>query len=455
MKNFIYLCFAFLCGIIAYYAYTIIETEQHRSFLCNFGHAESCAALGKSYILGLNPNTEPDYLQAKEYLEKACNLNNSRSCVYLGKLYGSGLGVTKDYTQAKGYYEKACNRLNDGRGCGYLSYSYSYGFGVSQNMEGAKLYAGKACKLEDAGCFFELAVAMKIANNAPGGIEMSELDTPEKIINFLDKITAYSKKQCDNDDEEACAFLGALYITKENNSHGLSVLEKACNMNSAFGCGSLGDYYAEGKGGEPDYSKAKSYYEKGCKIDLTGDGGCSKLGTLYAEGTHVKQNYALAKTLFEKACNMNDAEGCAGLGNLFLSGSGVRQDYDTALSYFTVSCNLDEGKGCYALGYMYQSGKGVTEDYSKAIDYYEKSCSLREGSGCLMIGMVLELADNEQSKTEAREYYGRACDLGEQTGCELYKKLNEEGEGKAKGNKNDYEQRLKDIWGESHNKRNK
>ena len=449
MKNFIYLCFAFFCGIIAYYAYTIIETDQHKSFLCNFGHAGSCAALGKSYILGLNPNTEPDYLQAKEYLEKACNLNNARSCVYLGDLYNSGLGVTKDYTQAKGYYEKACNTLNDGRGCMGLSYNYLHGFGVSKNMEGAKLYAKKACKLEDAGCSIYPTVVMKIANNDPA--EITELNTPEKVINFFDKITTYSKNQCDNNDEDACAILGMIYMFKKDNSHVLPALEKACNMNSGLGCGSLGDYYAEGEGGEPDYSKAKSYYEKACKLGAS----CSKLGTLYSQGIHVKQNFTLAKTLFEKACNMDDAEGCAGLGKLFLSGSGVRQDYDTALSYFTVSCNLDEGKGCYALGYMYQSGKGVPEDYSKAIDYYEKSCSLREGSGCLMIGMVLELADNEQSKTEAREYYGRACDLGEQTGCELYKKLNEEGEGKAKGNKNDYEQRLKDIWGESHNKRNK
>ncbi len=73
-----------------------------------------------------------------------------------------------------------------------------------------------------------------------------------------------------------------------------------------------------------DYSKAAKLYTKAC--DGGNAWGCGTLGILYNEGKGVKQDYSKAAKLYTKACDGGNAWICVNLGYMYLSGKGVKQD---------------------------------------------------------------------------------------------------------------------------------
>ncbi|MCH4603908.1 sel1 repeat family protein [Helicobacter pylori] len=71
------------------------------------------------FNLGVKSNKAKDYIQAKEYFEKACNLNYGGGCGALGFLYGMGKGVEKNLIKADQYISKAC-KLGNQKACEIL-----------------------------------------------------------------------------------------------------------------------------------------------------------------------------------------------------------------------------------------------------------------------------------------------------------------------------------------------
>ena len=66
--------------------------------------------------------------------------------------------------------------------------------------------------------------------------------------------------------------------------------------------------YYNGLGVRKDYSKAKIYSEKACKLD---DGyGCGILGVIYQLGQGVIQDKTLAKLYYKKSCDLGVKKSC-------------------------------------------------------------------------------------------------------------------------------------------------
>jgi hypothetical protein len=75
------------------------------------GDADAQNYVGEIYLKGLG--TEPDYVKAREWFEKAAAQNSRRARINLGYLYEQGLGVDRDIAKALNLYGEASGVSND------------------------------------------------------------------------------------------------------------------------------------------------------------------------------------------------------------------------------------------------------------------------------------------------------------------------------------------------------
>lgn len=95
----------------------------------------------KLYIVaGESRYVQNDYVNAREYFEKAAALGNSEGINNLGTLYFYGYGVDQDYTKALVYYEEAA-ALGNSTSMNNIGILYEFGLGVDQDFaKSAKYY---------------------------------------------------------------------------------------------------------------------------------------------------------------------------------------------------------------------------------------------------------------------------------------------------------------------------
>ncbi len=102
--------------------------------------------------------------------------------------------------------------------------------------------------------------------------------------------------------------LGMLSYDKQDFSKARKYFEKACELNSGGGCGSLGDLYENDQGVEKDLIKATYFYSKAC--ELKESFGCGALGMLYEFGQGVEKNLTKAAYFYSKACKLGFQKTC-------------------------------------------------------------------------------------------------------------------------------------------------
>ncbi|WP_187845997.1 tetratricopeptide repeat protein [Helicobacter pylori] len=209
--------------------------------------------------------------------------------------------------------------------------------------------------------------------------------------------------------------------------------EKACNLNYAKGCVSLGGLY-EGKNlviGEENprlkerLKKAIQYYSKAC--DLKDGEGCGFLGISYEYGYNgvVKKDFKKAIQYYVKACELDNGNACLGILLRSYDGKVNKQE---VFQYLSKACELNSGSGCLMLGGLYR------KDFKKAAQYYSKACDLNDEFGCSTLGAMQYIGKGVvKNEKQAMEKFEKACKLGKQEACEMvtYKGLCELGHKEA------------------------
>ncbi|MCR4942016.1 MAG: sel1 repeat family protein [Campylobacter sp.] len=185
------------------------------------------------------------------------------------------------------------------------------------------------------------------------------------------------QKACENGDLKACATLGLLYYSNDNEK-ALKYLQIACDGDIYESCGILGTMYNVAKGVKQDYDKAFKYINKAC---MGGDqGACLDLGDMYASGNGVKQDYVKAKDIFERICEKKVDDfykntACTRLATFYNEGLGVKMDKQKAIVINRKTCDrggLSSIRACFKYAvYNYDLG-----EKQKAVEYFKKACEI-------------------------------------------------------------------------------
>ena len=360
-------------------------------------------------------------------LKAECEKNNAKSCYELGFLL---IEATDEYDN-----EKSGKLFDD------------------KMLNSAKKYLLKSCDLNYAdGCTI---YAVSIMMSAFNDLDLSSSGKTKLQKSFADKSFSLDK-----------------VISKDKTANMIKYLQKACNLGSAQGCGSLGEVY---QSQIKDKKLSFSYYTKACEVaqpnkdnDKAIGWDCMKIGVAYYNGESVAKNnekalkyflkgcelsnficgnyvrkfykgyngelikvpqdYEFAFQLAKKGCDLKDGESCNYLGILYEEGKGTAQNLTKAFLIFQNLCYSDSGYkqvGCYNLALCYANGKGVEQDYKRAFNSFKELCDKNEmSSACAITGEYYFNAKGiRQDYRKAMEYFGKACDMGEQSGCDNHKMM--------------------------------
>lgn len=260
--------------------------------------------------------------------------------------------------------------------------------------------------------------------------------------------------------------------------------QKACELDSAFGCRALGSKYRFGIGGERDFKEAIKYYKKSC--ELKDGASCYNLASMYQNAQGVNQNISLAKSYATASCSLrfnsgceyerslqevneidnleerekeyamqceaNNGYACGLLSTSYRFGfNGASKNEGKYVMLLKKGCDLGDINSCYQLSLLQMQGiSGESRDMKAAINNMIKSCDtlsieqscppenekykcrenikMIKGSACLSLGSVYEygaIVGMEADTPKALHYYKKSCELKLDNGCKALNTLRE------------------------------
>jgi TPR repeat protein len=128
------------------------------------GDMKAQTNLGWMYLYG--QGVPHDYVQARQWWEKAAAQGDAEAQVNIGVMYAYGDGVSQDYTMARGWYEKAAAQGNTNAQTN-LGGLYAQGKGVSQDYVQAAKWYEKAAAQGAAGAQHNLGLLYRDGQGVP------------------------------------------------------------------------------------------------------------------------------------------------------------------------------------------------------------------------------------------------------------------------------------------------
>ncbi|WQW59052.1 sel1 repeat family protein [Helicobacter pylori] len=144
--------------------------------------------------------------------------------------------------------------------------------------------------------------------------------------------------------------------------------------------GGGGAFRGDGLEAKKYYIQAKEYFEKACNLNYAK--GCVSLGGLYegenlviGEDPRLKERLKKAIQYYSKACGLNDQHGCLILGAMQYIGKGVVKNEKQAMEKFEKACKLGKQEACeiFSLEVLCESSDqkacGMSYDKKKALSF--------------------------------------------------------------------------------------
>ena len=164
----------------------------------------------------------------------------------------------------------------------------------------------------------------------------------------------------------------------------------------------LAAFYLHPPDGTPaDVARAIHYYEKAAALgsvpaEVT-------LGNIFANGAQGKPDYEKAVTWYSKAADQGQPDAQFGLALRYALGQGVPLDLEEALRLFVAAANQGQAGAQFNLATMYEEGKGTPADRALAAHYYQLSAEQGMPKAQFRLGRLL--ADNKETRSDKVSAY--------------------------------------------------
>jgi len=165
----------------------------------------------------------------------------------------------------------------------------------------------------------------------------------------------------------------------------------------------IGGYYARPPDGTAaDIVRATHYFEKAG--DLGNARAQAILGNIFAMGLQGKPDYDQAVKWYRKAANQGQADGQFGLGVRYAFGQGVPLDLQEAHRLFTAAADQGQVNAQYDLGTMYEEGNGVPVDRSLAAHYFQLAAEQGMAKAQFRLGRLLSASKDSSERVSAYKW---------------------------------------------------
>ena len=156
----------------------------------------------------------------------------------------------------------------------------------------------------------------------------------------------------------------------QDDKESLRWLKLAADQNILPAVLDLASFYLHPPDGtSADVHQAIHYYEKAAGLGSVA--AQTMLGDIFANGVEGNPDYALAVTWYQKAAEQKNPEAQFGLALLYALGKGVPLDLEQAFRLFLAAANQGEPRAQYDLATMYEEGRGTPVNPALAAHYFE------------------------------------------------------------------------------------
>jgi TPR repeat protein len=296
-----------------------------------------------------------DDAEALRLLRKAADQGSMAAQESLGIFSAMGIGMEQPApTEALEWYKKAAQQgsLDAATNIGLM---YADGIGVPKDPAQAMIWFRKAAEGGDATAQYNLA------------------------------LTYGRGKEVPQDYKEAVRWLTA-----------------AADQKVVPATLDLAAFYLHPPDGTPaDVARSIHYYEKAAALgsvpaEVT-------LGNIFANGAQGKPDYEKAVTWYSKAADQGQPDAQFGLALRYALGQGVPVDLEEALRLFIAAANQGQAGAQFNLATMYEEGKGIPADRALAVHYYQLSAEQGMPKAQFRLGRLL--ADNKESRSDQVSAY--------------------------------------------------
>lgn len=156
-------------------------------------------------------------------------------------------------------------------------------------------------------------------------------------------------------------------------------IEAELDKGNPIAMNNLGSMYYMGKNGEPDYEKAKYYYELSHKAGYRL--ATTNLAYCYYYGLGTEQDYSKAYMYFTQAALVGQYEAMMKVGDMYKKGQFVEANPNMAarcyfaaheyMSNYQEDDSISRGSVLHRLGDLFFEGCGVEEDWKQAYVFYQ------------------------------------------------------------------------------------
>ena len=165
----------------------------------------------------------------------------------------------------------------------------------------------------------------------------------------------------------------------------------------------LAGYYARPPDGSPaDMGQAIHYFERAA--ELGSDRAQAILGNIFALGLQGKPDYDQAVKWYRMAAAQGQPDGEFGLGVRYAFGQGVPLDLQEARRLFTAAADQGQINAQYDLGTIYEEGNGVAADRSLATHYFQLAAEQGMSKAQFRVGRILASSKESSDRISAYKW---------------------------------------------------
>ena len=296
-----------------------------------------------------------DDAEALRLLRKAADQGSMAAQESLGIFSAMGIGMPHpDPSEALEWYKKAAQQGSLDAATN-IALMYADGIGIQKDPPQAMIWFRKAAEGGDATAQYNLALTYARGKDVPPDYKES-----------------------------------------------LRWLTSAADQNVLPAMLDLAAYYLHPPDGAPaDVHRAMQCYKKAA--DFGSVPAMAKLGDIFANGAEGKPDYEQAVTWYRKAAEQGQPDGQFGLALRYALGQGVPVDLDQALNLFVAAADQGQTSAQYNAAIMYEEGKGASADQALAVHYYELSADRGMPQAQFRLGRLL--AGKKESRSDQVSAY--------------------------------------------------